>query len=75
MMNNGTHLSSSGSKMASKVKKIAVPRLKKIKVHCYYIKTQDDALFKNRSKISAFLLSPLKSMLDSEVDRLSLQKL
>ena len=54
-------------------RKIAVPRLKTI--HYYYLKTQDDALFKNRSKLPDFVLRPLKFMLNLEVDRLSLQQL
>ena len=41
----------------------------------YFIKAEDDALFKNRPKISNFVLRPLNSMLNFEVDRLSLQKL
>ena len=35
----------------------------------------DDELFKNRSKIPAFALIPLKSMLNFEVNILSLQQL
>ena len=44
-------------------------------MRCYCIKIDDDELFKNRSKIPAFVLRPLKSMLNFEVNRLSLQKL
>ena len=72
-MNNGTPLSFYGSEMASKVKKITVPRLKKMKIHSCYRKIQDDALFKNKSKRPAFLIRPLNSILNFEVDRLSLQ--
>ena len=72
---NGTHLSSSDSKMTSKVNKMAVPRLKKMNIHCYSLKIDDGALFKNSSKRTASVLRLLKSMLNSEVDRLSLQQL
>ena len=72
-MNGGTPLLSSDSEMASKVRKIAAPRLeKKMNMHRYSFKIDDDALFKNRSKRTAFVLSPLKSMIHFEVDRLSL---
>ena len=74
-MDYGTPLSSYDSEMASKVQKISVPRLEINKMHCYYIKNQDDALFKNRSKRPAFLIRPLNYMLNSEVDRLYLQQI
>ena len=41
----------------------------------YYLKTQYDSLFNNKSKRTAFVLRPLNTMLNFEVDRLSLQKL
>ena len=44
-------------------------------MYCYYRKIYDDALFKIRSKRPVFVLRPLKSILDSEVDVLSLQQL
>ena len=44
-------------------------------MHCYYLKIDDDALLRNRSKRPAFVLRPLKSMLNFEVDILSLQQL
>ena len=44
-------------------------------MYCYYLKIDDDALFKNMSKRPASLLRTLNSMLNSEVYRLSLQKL
>ena len=44
-------------------------------VHFYSLKIDDDALFKNMSKRPAFVLRPLKSMLNFEVDRLSIQQL
>ena len=50
-------------------------RLKKLKMHCYYLKVDDDVLFKYSSKRPDFVLSPLKSMLNCEVDRLYLQQL
>ena len=49
-MNNGTPLSSSDSEMVSKVKKKHRSTLKKMNMHCYYLKIDDDVLFKNRSK-------------------------
>ena len=56
-------------------RKIANPRLKKIHMHYYYLKNQYGAMFENRSKRPSFVLRPLRSMLNFEVDRLSLQKL
>ena len=44
-------------------------------MHCYSLKSEDDALFNNRPKRPAFAIMPLKSMLNFEVDRSSLQKL
>ena len=44
-------------------------------MHCYYLKIDDDALFKNRSKRPTFVLRPLNVMLNFEVDRISLQQL
>ena len=41
-------------------------------MRCYYLKIDDDALFKNRSKIPDFVLMPLISMHISEVNKLSL---
>ena len=62
--------------MASKVKKNRRSVFeKKVKMHCYSVKAEDDALSNNSSKIPAFVLRPLKSMLNYEVDRLSLQQL
>ena len=75
-MNDGTPSSSSRSKMASKKNKNRCSTFKiKIKMHCYYLKIDDDALFKNGSKRPAFVLRPLKSVLNFEVDILSLQQL
>ena len=56
-------------------RKISIPSLKKMNIHCCSLKAEDDALFNNMSKIPAFVLSPLKSILNSEVDRLSLRQL
>ena len=39
------------------------------------IKAKDDSLFKIMSKIPAFVLNPLKAMLNLVVDRISLQQL
>ena len=44
-------------------------------MHFYYPKTQEDALFKNGSKRPAFVIKPLKSVLNFEVERLSPQQL
>ena len=41
----------------------------------YSLEMDNDALFKNRSKIPAFVLRPLKSMLNFEVEKLSLHQL
>ena len=48
---------------------------KKIKNDCLYLKIDDDDLFKKRSKRTAFVLRPLLTLLNLEVDKLSLQKL
>ena len=48
---------------------------KKKNINCYYLKPENFALFKNRSKRTAFVIRPLKSMLNFEVEILSLQKL
>ena len=74
-MNNGTPLSSSGSKMTSKVKKNRCSTFEGQNNHCYYLKPQDDAQFWNRSNILAFVISSLRPIFKSEVDRLSLQLL
>ena len=75
-MNDGTPLSSSDFEMAYKVKKNRNAAFdKKIKINCYSLKVEYDALFKNMSRRPAFLLRPLKSMLNFEVDRLSFQQL
>ena len=44
-------------------------------MNCNYIKSEDNALFKNSSKRPAFVLRPLKYILNFEVHRLSLQQL
>ena len=43
--------------------------------NCLYHKIDNDDLFKNRSKISTFLLRPFFIMINLEVDRISLQQL
>ena len=75
-MNNVTPLLSSDSEMISKKKNNRRATFgKAMNMHCYSLKTDDDSLFKNRSKRPAFVLRPLKSILNFEVDRLSLQQL
>ena len=50
-MDYGTPLSSSDSEMASKEKKNRRPTFKiEMKMHCYSLKNQDDALLKNMPK-------------------------
>ena len=72
-MNDGTPLLSSDSEMASKVKKNHRATFEKYnKMHCYSLEIDDDALFKNMSKRPAFVLRPLKPMLNFEVEKLSL---
>ena len=44
-------------------------------MRCRSLKIDDDALFKNRPKRPAFLLRPLRSVLNFEVDRLSPQQI
>ena len=55
-------------------KKIADPHLEKMNMHCYYFKTQYDAMFKNKWKRHDFVLRLLKSMLNFELEILSLQQ-
>ena len=44
-------------------------------MNCYSFKFDEDALFRNRPKRYACVLSKLKFMLNFEVDKLSLQKI
>ena len=44
-------------------------------MNCYSFKFDEDALFRNRSKRPACVLSQLKFMLNFEVDKLSLQQI
>ena len=75
-MDDGITLSSSDYAMTSNKNKNSHSTFKiHIKVHCLSIKSEDDVLFKIRLKETAFVPSPLKAMLKSGVDRLSLQKL
>ena len=55
--------------------KFAVPSLNPNEKYSLYLKAKDDALFKNRSKIPAFVLKPLKDMLNLVVYTISLQQL
>ena len=75
-MDDGIPLSFSDSVSTSKREKNRHTLFKiQMKKHCSYLKAKYDALFKIRSKIPAFVLNPLKSMLNLVVDRISLQKL
>ena len=44
-------------------------------MNCYYYKVEYDALFKNIPKRPEFAIRPLKSIIDFDVDILSLQQL
>ena len=46
-----------------------------MKTHCLSLKAEYDALFQNKSKITAFVLKPLKSMPKPIVDIFFLQQL
>ena len=51
MMDNGVPSSSSDSAMTSKEKKNLCATFKiQIKIHCLYLKEEDDAMFNNTSK-------------------------
>ena len=63
-MDNGTHSSSSDYEMASKEKENRRATFEK-KMHCYSLKNQDDALFRNSPKRPAFVLIQLKTMLNA----------
>ena len=76
MMDDGITLLSSDSEMTSKENKNRrTTFIIQMIIHCLYLKAEDDALFKNRQKKPAFLLSQLNSTIKSEVDILSLQQL
>ena len=69
-------LSSYDSAMTPKKKKNQRSTFKiQMKKHCLSLKSKDDELFKIRSKIPAFVLNPLKDMLNLVVYRISLQQL
>ena len=75
-MDDGITSSSSDSATASKRKKNHCDTFKfQMKNHFLSLKSQDDALIRNRSKKPGILLKPLKAMIDHVVDRLSPQKL
>ena len=75
-MYDGIPLSSSDTAMISKRKKNCRDTFKfQMKKHFLYLKTQDDELFKNILKISAFVLKPLKAMLNDVVDIIYIQQL
>ena len=46
-----------------------------MKIHCLSLKEKYDTLFKIRSRKPAFLLNPLKAMLNLVIDRICLQQL
>ena len=76
MMNDGIPLSSSDTVMTSKEMKNCCATFKiQMKIHCLSLKSEDDALFQNKFLKPAFVIRPLKDMLKSKVDRLSLQQL
>ena len=80
MIDNGTPSLSSDSEMTSKIYikivRIYHAHLTKIrKVNCHSLIKDDDDLFKNTSKRPSFVLRPLKTMLNFELDRLYLQQL
>ena len=63
MMDGGTPSLFSDSAISSKEKKNRRSMFKiEIKMNCLSPKNQDDALFKNRSKKPACVLSPLNTM-------------
>ena len=79
-MNDETTPSSSDSEMASKIKKSFVKNYhttfdKKMNFNFLYLKLDYDDLFNNRSKRPTFVMRPFFTMLNFEVDRISLQKL
>ena len=75
-MDDGIPSSSSDSEMTSKKKKNRRATFKnQMEKHCLYLKAKDDALFKIRSKITAFVLKPLKAMLNPIAEIIYLQQL
>ena len=72
-MDDGIPLSPYDYSTTSKKKKNHRATFEKYnKMHCYSLEIDDDALFKNMSKRPAFVLRPLKPMLNFEVEKLSL---
>ena len=68
--------SSSDYAMTSKKKKNCRDIFKiQTKKHCLSLKAKYDALLKIRSKIPAFVMNPLKSILNLVVDGISVQQL
>ena len=79
-MNDGTTSLSSDCEMASKIKKSFVKNFhatfdNKMRFNCHALKLDDDDLFKNSSKRPTFFKRPFLTMINFEVDRISLQKL
>ena len=60
-MDNGIPLPSSDSTITSKENKNISATFKiQMKIHCLSLKSKDDALFKSRSKTSAFFTKSIK---------------
>ena len=75
-MDDAIILSSSDCDMTSKRKKNRRSTCKtQMEKQCLFFKAEDDALFKNRPKIPAFVLKLLKAMLNLAADRIPLKQL
>ena len=75
-MDDGIPSSPSHSEMTSKKKKNSHATFKlQIKIHFLDLKTDYCEMYKNRSKIPAFSLKPLKAILNLVVEIISLQQL
>ena len=78
-MNDGTPLLSYDSEMTSKINKRFVKNChatfdKKMKFSCLSFNLDDDNLFKNSSKRPTFFIRPFSTILNLEVDRISLHQ-
>ena len=75
-MDDGISSSCSDSVITSKEKKNCCTTFEiQMKIQCLSLKKEDDALVNNRLKKPSFMLRPIKNMLKSEVETLSLQQL
>ena len=79
-MNNGTSSSSSDYETTPKFKKSLVGNINDkfdvfMKTICDIIIEADNKLFKNRTQETTFVLCSLQNLLNSKLDRLSLQQL